>query len=169
MMSLTTINKLTDALPENIDYGDEDDDAIYSTQHAAVPRWDYRASAGQGIQIQEGPEERDCLLFQRDWLEGIASNGIDKLFALTIEGNSMAPTLLDGDTILVDRAQTKPRGDGIYLLNVDGELLVKRLQRSMADGTWTIISDNQLYPSEHGITPDLLDIEGRVRWIGRKI
>lgn len=176
MISFTTISKLLGVLPghqvspvELEKDADMQNNSIYTEFHDAVPRWDYKASAGEGITIQKSPEEQDVLIFQRKWLEKIASDNTDKLFALTIEGNSMSPTLLDGDTLLIDRGQRLPRADGIYLINVDGDLLVKRLQKSLVEGTWTIISDNPLYPSESGITPNLLDIEGRVVWIGRQV
>jgi len=137
--------------------------------YAAVPRWSYAASAGHGAIIEPEPEKQHEILFRLEWIRTITDAPIERLFALTVEGNSMAPTLMDGDLALIDRTRTQARSDGIYLINVDGELLVKRLQKSLTDGTWTIISDNPLYPSESGITRDLLDIEGRVMWIGRKV
>lgn len=60
---------------------------------------------------------------------------------LDVRGDSMQPTLIDGDRILVDRGRRVPgRQAAIWVLRHGDELLVKRLQR---DGdTWRILSDN---------------------------
>ena len=47
---------------------------------------------------------------------------------IRVAGDSMAPTLGDGDDILVDRGDGAERlRDGIYVLRLDGALVVKRL------------------------------------------
>ncbi|KQN25224.1 hypothetical protein ASE86_02915 [Sphingomonas sp. Leaf33] len=60
---------------------------------------------------------------------------------LDVRGESMQPTLIDGDRILVDRGQRVPgRKTAIWVLRCEDELLVKRLVR---DGDqWRILSDN---------------------------
>lgn len=60
---------------------------------------------------------------------------------LDVRGDSMQPTLIDGDRILVDRGQRVPgKRAAIWVLRCGDELLVKRLARD-AD-MWRIISDN---------------------------
>jgi hypothetical protein len=52
----------------------------------------------------------------------------DELNLVQVEGDSMAPTLLPGDDILVDRSDGEARvRDGIYVLRMEDSLLVKRL------------------------------------------
>ncbi len=60
---------------------------------------------------------------------------------LDVRGDSMQPTLIDGDRILVDRGQRVPgKAQAIWVLRCGDELLVKRLTRVGAD--WRILSDN---------------------------
>lgn len=62
---------------------------------------------------------------------------------LETSGDSMEPTLRSGDCLLVD---TRRRHilDGVHVLVVNGDLLVKRLS-SEPSGKICIASDNQLY------------------------
>lgn len=86
-------------------------------------------------------------------------------------GQSMEPTLADGDVLLVDESQTDPLNSRIYaILRPDGELIIKRLVRTMTNG-WVIRSDNQdkrNYPDEIASDTEIghLQIEGRIVWHG---
>ena len=88
----------------------------------------------------------------------------DKLGVVYGRGDSMAPTIENGDAILFDTADTAPRDGQLYVISYDGELFAKRLME--LDGMWFAASDNRekhklvrLDP-ERGVT-----IVGRVRWI----
>ncbi|WP_394652489.1 helix-turn-helix transcriptional regulator [uncultured Sphingomonas sp.] len=60
---------------------------------------------------------------------------------LDVRGDSMQPTLIDGDRILIDRGQRVPgKAQAIWVLRCGDELLVKRLARVGDD--WRILSDN---------------------------
>ena len=80
---------------------------------------------------------------------------------ITVRGDSMAPTLRDGDRILVDRGQSVPgRGAAIWVIRVDELLMVKRLT---SDGRrWRIVSDNPDWP-------ELVRDKGEVTVIGRVV
>ena len=58
----------------------------------------------------------------------------------------MEPTLRDGDYVLIDE-NTIFGVNGIYAIQLGGQILIKRLQFKM-DGTILIISDNTKYQSE---------------------
>ena len=60
-----------------------------------------------------------------------------------VVGDSMEPTLHDGEPVVFVRDFIQ--GDGIYVLAVNGELLVKRLQFDRILGKLHIISDNTRY------------------------
>ena len=82
----------------------------------------------------------------------------------------MAPTLADGDDILVDRSDAAGRlRDGIYVLRVEDVLVVKRLSLNPAARTLSIRSDNPAYPDWPDCDPDGVDLIGRVVWAGRRI
>lgn len=80
----------------------------------------------------------------------------------------MTPTLNHGDEIMVDHSDNMDRlRDGIYVLRLDDVLLVKRVAMGLRRGEFSILSDNNLYPSWTNVDPALVAIVGRVVWAGR--
>ncbi len=127
-----------------------------------VPRRPVGASAGPGA-LDHGENPIGHLRFSRAFLQSL---GLDAAHASAIEvrGDSMEPTLRDGDEILVDRRPLSQLRDGIYVLRMDDSLLVKRLAPAPG-GTLSIISDNaQMYPAFHNVSPDAVQVIGRVVW-----
>jgi phage repressor protein C with HTH and peptisase S24 domain len=92
------------------------------------------------------------------------------LSVIRVEGDSMAPTLSAGDDILVDLADGPERlRDGIYVLRVDGALLVKRLAIHPVGRRVTVQSDNPAYSDLPDCGLDEIDCIGRVIWAARKV
>lgn len=133
-----------------------------------VKRLDVRASAGAGA-LAEGEYALPPLGFDSAWLKRICRGRDEDLSVIEVVGDSMAPTLNDGDDILVDCAAANERiREGIYVMRRDGELMVKRLSTNPADGSLTIASDNPAYSTWTGCRPGSVDVIGRVLWAGRK-
>lgn len=136
--------------------------------YVAVPRLSVRASAGPGALATE-EATRGRFAFDPGWLRGLTAGGPATLSLIRVEGDSMSPTLEDGDDILVDGGDGADRlRDGIYVLRMDDALLVKRLQRNPIDRRITIASDNPSYPSLPDCDPARIHIVGRVIWGGRR-
>lgn len=94
-----------------------------------------------------------------------------KLSVLTAFGRSMEPTLEDGDTMLVDRGISEIREDGIFVIALDDELYIKRVQRRLPDKAIIIKSDNPHYEPmvvENG-DRSKLEILGRVVWVWKGV
>lgn len=133
-----------------------------------VSLYDVEASAGHGSLVDR--EDTVCqIAFRKDWIK---NKGLqkDKLVAVKVKGDSMYPTLYDGDLILVDTRVEKIVDDSIYLIQDNHNLVVKRVQRTLG-GALTIISDNPIYERQH-LTPEQavsLKIIGRVCWYGHEI
>jgi phage repressor protein C with HTH and peptisase S24 domain len=135
---------------------------------ARVPRLDVGASAGGGA-FAGAERERGHIAFDPAWLRRIARDS-RTLSLIAVNGDSMAPTLADGDEIMVDRADDAARlRDGIYVLRIDDALVVKRVALSPTGRTISIRSDNPAYPSWPDCDPADLAIVGRVVWFGRKL
>ena len=124
-----------------------------------VPRHDVDAAAGAGALAGE---ERaiGTFRFSAGWLRG---QGLDPvmLSAIAVAGDSMEPTLRDGDEILVDRAPRTWR-DGVHVVRAGGSLLVKRLDLGRP-GRIALISDNPAYPPIE-LAPGEVEVVGRVVW-----
>lgn len=136
---------------------------------ALLPVYDARASAGPGRVIeQETVMHR--IAFRHDWLGSVTAAPLEMLAVITVDGDSMEPTLRPGDSVLVDLGQACPqRQDGIYVIRTDGGLHVKRLQIEFAAGKLTILSDNRQYEPQRGVSPDDVTVIGRVIWLGRQV
>lgn len=110
------------------------------------------------------------LLFRADWLKKDISPDISRLAKATANGNAMAPTIGDGDALLVDLSQNRIDKDGIYLLQANGVLVPRRIQ-VMLDGGIRITCDNAAYAPQTISPADTssLSIIGRVVWVGKKL
>jgi len=129
-----------------------------------IPRLALGASAGAGAFVAD-EETVGHLRFPSRWLR---EQGLDPrmLSAILVAGDSMEPTLRDGDEIFVDRVPRVPT-NGIYVVFVDGALLVKRLDVGR-QGMIALISDNPFYPRFERPSEEV-QIVGRVVWKGGKL
>lgn len=133
-----------------------------------VPQYDLGASAGPGA-LPEDERARSHLAFDARWLRRLAGDP-KQLSMIRVEGDSMLPTLSDGDEILVDRGDGPGRlRDGIYVLRMEGALIVKRLALNPAARRIAVRSDNPAYPSWDDCDPADMDVIGRVIWVGRRV
>ena len=88
------------------------------------------------------------------------------LAASKIRGDSMEPTIFNGDTVICDDLGYQE--DGIYAIIFEGQGFVKRLQR-VAGGV-RIISDNQAYEAMFAKNDtEELKIIGKVHYVLHKV
>ena len=88
------------------------------------------------------------------------------LAASKIRGDSMEPTIFNGDTVICDDLGYQE--DGIYAIIFEGQGFVKRLQR-VAGGV-RIISDNQAYEAMFAKNDtEELKIIGKVHYVLQKV
>lgn len=136
-------------------------------EYAVIPQYTAKAAAGSGF-LNYHVEVNGGLAFKRDWLARMSLKE-QNLRVIYIQGNSMEPTLSDGNVVMIDSSQTTPTNRCIYAIHrPDGELIIKRLVQTMTNG-WVIKSDNddkRQYPDEIATDTDLghLVIAGRVVW-----
>lgn len=126
------------------------------------------AKAGAGSSLITSGEIDGLYAFRSDFF-GKNNLQAKKCILLEVLGDSMRPTLENGDLILVD---TKDRGiqDGrIYLVAVNEELLVKRIFR--APTGILLRSDNKDFPEMPVLSADTSNcvVHGRVRWVGKEL
>jgi SOS-response transcriptional repressor LexA len=130
-----------------------------------IARLDVGASAGPGGWIEDEAPRRPgalspALLRQLGVRPAAAS-------MIRVEGDSMEPVLADGDEILVDRDQREVgRRGGIFVLRLDGVLMVKRLR--VAVGGVEVVSDNPAYPVRL-VRAGGIEVVGRVAWLSRAL
>lgn len=133
-----------------------------------VPKLAIGASAGAGASIDGEPVEGE-VAFDPRWLRELGADP-RALSIIRVEGDSMAPTLDDGDDILVDGGDAAARlRDGIYVLRMDDVLMVKRIARAPGPGRISVISDNPHYRSWDDLPMGAVQLVGRVVWTGRRV
>lgn len=146
-----------------------------------VPMLESRVAAGpEGEILYE--EIKDYYPFKRWWIEKIAGQSTERkkcLVLVTVRGDSMSPTINQGEVVLVDTYETERieiRTGQIYLVILpDGSSAIKRLALSKENGRLKLIciSDNvAVYrPFEFELAPgrSLKNyVLGRVRWCGKE-
>ena len=121
---------------------------------------------GVGTFIEECGEHSPRV-FDPSWIRDVTRSPPEMLFLARGLGDSMSPTLLDNDIVIVDRGQrTLTQQDRIWAVTY-GELgMIKRVRRR-PDGTVLLMSDNTTVPPIEASAGEV-NIVGRIVWVGRK-
>jgi phage repressor protein C with HTH and peptisase S24 domain len=142
---------------------------IDPSRFVLLPKLAEGAAAGGGTPEPPMPET-EYIAFRHDWVR--AGFGIEPtdLILETAVGDSMRPTIQDGDLLLVDTTDRAFSTFGVYVLEIAGERLVKRVQRKL-DGSLVLISDNSTYQPDEvtGAMLSSVTVIGRVIWGGGAI
>lgn len=132
-----------------------------------VPKHEVAASAGNGSTVNNEAIV-DYLAFKNQFINTL---GVDPnhLALIDVRGDSMSPTINDGDLVLLDTRAHNIKSEGVYVINFNGVLLLKRIRIRVSGGI-DIISDNELYGVEtiSGEQLGELLFIGRVVWHGCK-
>jgi phage repressor protein C with HTH and peptisase S24 domain len=146
--------------------GAPDDQGPFSAMRL-IPQLAVEASAGAGS-IDSSDLLAGKVGFDPKWLKKL-TNDPASLSLISVTGDSMLPTLCDGDDIMVDgSAATAPLRDGIHVIRMDDQLMVKRVIRGPG-GTLSILSDNPAWPNWENLNSSDVLIIGRVVWAGRRL
>jgi len=134
-----------------------------------IPVLNVDASAGFGA-IAESETAHTRFGFDERWLGRLTRAKSASLSIIHVLGDSMEPTLSDGDEVLVDASDQGSRlRDGIYVLRADDALVVKRVTLKPGGRKITISSDNSAYPSWYDVDRSEIQVVGRVIWFGRAV
>jgi len=120
-----------------------------------VPSYRVGAAAGHGSYIYTD-EPNGMRAYAKEWLRKEGLNAKD-LVMIEVDGDSMWPTICDGDNILVDTSRREIITGEVYVFRIDHELRVKRLRRNM-NGTVTVTSDNKADPAFQEETCTVADL-----------
>jgi phage repressor protein C with HTH and peptisase S24 domain len=124
-------------------------------------------AAAAGSETPPNPSGTEWMALRHDWIRSVCGIEPNEVILETASGDSMTPTIRDGNTLLVDTTDRSFSNYGVYVLEINGQRLVKRVQRKH-DGSLVLISDNAAYH------PDAVDKAaaekvvaiGRVVWCG---
>ena len=144
-------------------YGMQNVDFSRSKSVRTIPVTAQVLSAGKGQYVPDTEEITEYIAVPKE-LSGI---GDEHLAACHVKGDSMYPTLHDGDLIICDDLGYDGN-EGIYAIIYGGKGYVKRLQKTLSGVK--IISDNTVYPvMEVNDESEDLHIIGKVHSFQRAI
>lgn len=108
-----------------------------------------------------------------EWVaKRIKPTRIDALRFTHAYGDSMSPTLEDGDILLVDTGRISPSGaDGVYVLEASHRVFIKRVTERLGGG-YDVTSDNPRVKTVDDLDGSReIGVRGRVVWVwnGRKL
>lgn len=142
------------------------DDAPDMSQIMMIRQIDLRFGAGATYLDQHVEENLGA--FPRGWVRQFTDAPADMLVWTRTKGNSMAPTINDGEPILIDmREKSIDDGDLIWAFAYGETGMVKRL-RPHPDGSVEILSDNQNVPPARAVDGEL-HLVGRVVAVLKRI
>lgn len=135
--------------------------------YVQIPEYEVRFAAGNGrtalFDEIEGTKPRT---YRVEWF---TAAGINPAHAkcFKVHGDSMEPMLFDGDSVLVNLAETDVMNGRVYALRYGNELRIKRCYKRL-DGGLVLRSDNPSFlPRDEEISPSIaaehISILGRVR------
>ena len=113
--------------------------------------------------VQQDPVADDYWRLPPEFVRSILGARPIDLLVLKGNGDSMQPTIMSGEPVIVNTAHRKPSPDGLYAIRDQlGEAVIKRLELFGTDPPRIrIISDNPKHtPQERGL--DEIEIVGKV-------
>lgn len=139
-----------------------------SSELVYAPMFDVQASAGLGSEVHS-EEVGEYFAFNKSFLSRQLNLSSEQLVFVTISGDSMLPTLHDGDRVLVDMSQKSVAREGVYLLQAEQGLMAKRLKDKQ--GELQVMSDNPEY--ENWVIPlaerEHNPVAGKIVWCARSL
>ena len=116
-------------------------------------------SSGSGEFVYEEQTD-DIYSFRRDWLS--RKGAVSAMRLAQVSGDSMLPTLKDGDFVLFDTSRRDPLDGKIMVVGIDNLLYIKRVRVS-PEGI-LLVSDNKAVYEPWRVNPENTRFLGLVIW-----
>jgi phage repressor protein C with HTH and peptisase S24 domain len=105
---------------------------------------DVRACCGNGIEnFTENVIGQQMMTLPA--LRELTESAPENIKIIKAIGESMMPTIHTDDIVWIDISVKTPTSDGLYILCVGSDLLIRRIQINPFDNTATVIADNNKY------------------------
>ncbi|CAM5396305.1 putative HTH-type transcriptional regulator [Afipia felis] len=145
---------------------DKNQEQFEETSTVLIQKLTFRPSAGAGMLLQYN--EPDTVAVPRQVLQRL-NLPERKARLLNAAGDSMMPTIQDGEPLIIEVDVEMLLDGKIYVFTIDENVYVKRLRRG--PGHLVMISDNPDWPTREEQIPNSehFALIGRVRWVGRTL
>ncbi len=142
-------------------------DVAASDDIIEIASLDLSYSMGPGTELESYIEE-EPIRFDPTFIRRVTRAPISRLKLARGVGDSMFPTLLSGDVVMIDTTQNRlTQSDRVYAVSLHGAAAIKRL-RLEKDHRILVVSDNP-HVDNYLIDEDDVIVHGRVVWFGREL
>jgi hypothetical protein len=145
-------------------YGQSPESLIEPTNRFYAVRYFSQVNASAGGGAGNDDESTESLMLEANFVSSLGGESeLKNIEAINVTGDSMEPLFNYGDIIFINRSKTDIGRGGVFTINTEHGLFIKRIQKRI-DGKIDIISDNKDYPTMN-VNPNEIEIIGRV--VGR--
>lgn len=114
------------------------------------------------------PERLSIIPFSVDWISDLHRGPVSFLKIVRGRGDSMEPTIRDGDLVLIDTSRRRLDEQDVIWAVSYGELGMIRRLRQMPGGGVQMMPDNSVVRPTEAYDGEM-NVIGRVIWIGRRM
>lgn len=107
--------------------------------------------------------------FDAAYIAQLTDTDPNDLAIITVRGDAMQPTLLDGDQCLVDLTINSAISAGMYAIRQNDYAAIVRLTPVIGSSRVRVIEDNPAYGNNIELQAQDIEIIGRVIWIGKRV
>lgn len=130
---------IKELLPEELK-----DVSLVNPEIVQIDVLDVRACCGNGIEnFTENVIGQQMMTLPA--LRELTESAPENIKIIKAIGESMMPTIHTDDIVWIDISVKTPTSDGLYILCVGSDLLIRRIQINPFDNTATVIADNNKY------------------------
>ncbi len=150
-------------LPKENDNNDNPKEKISTDECITLERIHIAPSCGSGTIVLNEAEVTPITLGKKLIQNVFRVGNLNDLKVFTATGDSMEPTIFNGDDVLVNIGDCNFNNGGIFIIEKFGDWFIKRLSLRF-DGNLEIISDNKKYDTQVIKYDDgaVINIRGRV-------
>lgn len=110
----------------------------------SIPLVNVQLSAGNGsFVISE--EIKEYYKFRKDWLSKTVTSSPNAIL-VGVTGNSMEPTIYNGDVVMIDTGRIHIYEGEMYALRMDNTVMIKRLSHRPGDKVMIMSDNKEEYP-----------------------
>lgn len=131
-----------------------------------IPMVEAQLSGGNGSFIVS-EEIKEYCAFRTEWLFNSLGSPKGK-YLLSVAGDSMSPTIQNGDTVMLDTTATHIFDGNIYALRMDDTILIKRLALRPGEKVLVISDNREEYEPYEAARKDI-HVLGRIVWFARTL
>lgn len=143
---------------------DPNHQSLVCSDCVSIPLLDISASCGNGRAVDRVAVVQ-MIQVNTSWIRRHCGDANPRaLNVLCVDGDSMSPTLEDGDFVIVDTSVNNIYTDSIFAFLIDNDLYIKRIQR--LGRRLKVISDNKMYDA-YELGPS--DLEHGFKVVGRVV